>query len=68
MAAHCFLRRPPEVRLHGKAGMSHSLLGNPGQCQLGRRVMLHTGSARVSGASGSREKVRVQSLVLPPWQ
>lgn len=48
MATHHCLLRPSKVRLHGKAGMSHSMLGSPAQRQLGRRALLHTGSARVS--------------------
>ena len=31
-----------------KAGMRHSMLGDPAQCQLGRRAMLHAGSVRLS--------------------
>ena len=47
---------------------THSLLDITGQCQLGRRVTLHTGSARLSGLLGSRDKVWVHGLGLPPGQ
>ena len=69
VAAHHFLRRPPKVRLHGKAGMSHGLLGTLGSASwVGVPCCIQGWVARVSGVLGSRDKVWVHGLVLPPWQ
>ena len=49
-----------------KAGMSHSMLGDPAQRELGWRVMLHSGSARQSAGLYARDKVRLHGLSVRP--